>query len=57
MLDSTSDRRPDCQGDRPTEPKNIDTAPVGRAAQADLPKVALSPKKPRPGELEVARLI
>lgn len=52
MLDSISDGRPDCQGDWPVEPQNVDTAPRGQTAQAGLPQVALSPKKPRPGELK-----
>ena len=52
MLDLTSDGRPDCHGDRPIEPQNIDTAPVRQTAQAGLPQVALSPKKPSPGELK-----
>jgi hypothetical protein len=52
MLERTSDGRPDSQGDRPVEPQNIDTAPLGQTAQAGLPQVALSPKKPRPGELK-----
>ena len=52
MLDLTSDGRPNCQGDRPRDHKNTDPARVGQAAPADLPKVALSPKKPRPGELK-----
>ena len=52
MLDLTSDGRPDCQGDRPRVLQNMDLEREGRADPADLPNLALSPKKPRPGELK-----